>query len=44
MERSSYQTDLTDGEWRFIDELLPPESGRGRPRKYQRREILNGIF
>lgn len=44
MERSSYQTDLTDDEWQFIDELLPAESGRGRPRKYQRREILNGIF
>ncbi len=41
-----YTTDLTDAEWSLIEPLLPtsdPKKG-GRPRLYERREILNAIF
>jgi len=41
-----YTSDLTDAEWSLIEPLLPtsdPKKG-GRPRLYERREILNAIF
>jgi putative transposase len=41
--RLTYTTDLTDGEWHILEPLLPPEKTGGRPRKYPRREVLNGI-
>jgi len=46
MTRKSYPSDLTDAEWRMIEEVLPgPKGGRrGRPRKYPLREIWNAIF
>ncbi len=46
--RTLYPTDLTDTEWAIAEPLVPaPKSGTakgGRPPKYERREILNGIF
>ena len=36
-----YETDLTEGEWRVIEPYLPPAEGRGRPRKWPIREIVN---
>jgi putative transposase len=44
MEKSGYQTDLVDEEWKILEEQLPIESQRGRPRMYPRRELLNGLF
>jgi transposase len=44
MERSRYQTDLTNDEWIFIEEHLPAQPQRGRPRTYPRQELMNGIF
>ena len=43
MERAAYPTDLTDREWQQLEPLIPPVKPGGRPAKYARREILNGI-
>jgi putative transposase len=48
MERKPYPTDLTDGQWKLIEPLLPDaksdrKSG-GRPRKTNLREVLNALF
>ena len=40
----SYPTDLIDEEWRLIAHLVPKPKSGGRPAKYSRREILNGIL
>lgn len=39
-----YATDLTDRQWRILRKLLPRKSGRGRPPKHSRREIVNAMF
>ena len=39
-----YQTDLTDAEWRLIEQRLPPARKMGRPRAWPMREIVNAIF
>jgi transposase len=36
-------TDRTDEAWQILAPLLPPETSGGRPRKYPRREVLNGL-
>src|SRR5437773_4527698 len=42
-ERRAYPSDLTDAEWRLLEPLIPPEKPGGRKRKYDMREIINGI-
>jgi len=42
-ERQAYPTDLTDYEWELIKDLVPGAKPGGRPEKYQKREIINGI-
>ena len=42
--RRAYPSDVTDGEWRRVESLVPPPKSGGRPCKYDRREILNGIL
>ena len=42
--RRSYPSDVTETEWRRIKSLVPQVKPGGRPGKYQRREILNGIL
>ena len=44
MERRSYPTDLTDAEWALIEPLVPAVKPGGRPARWSRREILNGIY
>jgi putative transposase len=44
MNRKSYQTDLTDAEWKILQRYLPAEKHGGRPRIHSVREILNAIF
>lgn len=44
MTREPYQTDLTDEQWAFLEPLLPPARGWGRPRKVSMREVMNAIF
>jgi putative transposase len=42
--RKPYPTDLSDHEWDLIKHLVPEAKAGGRPEKYPKREILNGIF
>jgi putative transposase len=39
-----YPTDLTDGQWEHIKDLLPPATSRGRPRELEMRRVVNAIF
>lgn len=39
-----YASDMTDGEWSVIDELLPTRRRLGRPRRTDLREVMNAIF
>ena len=42
--RKPYPTDLSDKAWGLIQHLVPEAKPGGRPEKYPKREILNGIF
>jgi transposase len=42
--RRRYNSDVTDTEWRLLEPLVPPPKPGGRPCRWSRREILNGIF
>ena len=44
MDRQPYPSDLSDSQWSIIESILGPESQRGHPWKYSRREIWNAIF
>jgi transposase len=35
--------DLTDAQWQLLEPLLPAASGRGRPRMWTRRQLIDGI-
>ena len=39
-----YKTDLTDGQWRLIEPILPEAKPGGRPRSTNLREVINAIF
>ena len=39
-----YSSDLTDAEWLVLEPLLPPRSRLGRPPKWSRRSILDGVL
>jgi transposase len=39
-----YSSDLTDGEWSVLEPVIPPRSGLGRPPKWSRRVIMNGLL
>lgn len=43
MLNRKYPSDLTNGQWQVVRQLLPPASRRGRPR-IDRREILDAIM
>ena len=42
--RRVHLSDVSDEEWRRVAPLIPPPKPGGRPCKYDRREILNGIL
>jgi putative transposase len=42
--RKPYPTDLSEREWHLIKHLVPAAKAGGRPERYPKREILNGIF
>jgi len=44
MERKPYPSDLTDAQWRLIAPLIPGTKPGGRPRKYEMREVANGLL
>ena len=39
-----YSSDLTDGQWQFIQTLLPEPSRVGRPRSVCRRRVIDAIL
>ncbi|MDQ8200897.1 IS5 family transposase [Pelagicoccus enzymogenes] len=44
MEKDSYPSDLSDNEWSVIEPLIPGPSKLGRPPRYDKRRVLDGIF
>jgi transposase len=36
--------DLTDGQWAALEPVLPASSGKGRPPKWTKRQIIDGIL
>ena len=44
MTAQLYATDLSDAEWTILAPLLEPSSRRGRPRKHERRTVLNAVL
>ena len=44
MARKPYPSDLTNTQWRLIAPLLPAAKPGGRPRKYDLREVANGLL
>ena len=44
MIRKPYPSDMTNAQWRLVAPLLPPVKPGGRPRKYDMREVVNGIL
>lgn len=43
-QRRSYATDLTDAQWELIAPFVLPETGGGRPRTTNMREVVNAIL
>jgi len=43
-QRPLYPSDLTDAEWQWIGEVIPPETRGGRHRDADRRQVVNGIL
>ena len=43
-QRKNYPSDLSDGEWVRLERYIPAAKAGGRPAKYERREIVNGIL
>jgi putative transposase len=39
-----YPTDLTDAEWEILAPLIPPAQPGGRPRRQNRRAIVNAML
>jgi putative transposase len=44
MNRKPYPSDLTNAQWRLVAPIIPPVKPGGRPRKYDMREVVNGIL
>ena len=44
MARTPYPSDLTDGQWKLIEDLIPPAKPGGRPRKVSMRDVVNAIM
>jgi putative transposase len=44
MRRKEYPSDLTDGQWKMLEPLIPPAKEGGHPRTTDMREVLNAIF
>jgi putative transposase len=44
MDKRNYPSDLTDGQWKLVEPLLPAAKPGGRPRMTDLREVLNGIL
>jgi putative transposase len=42
--RKPYPSDLNNKEWALLAPFMPDAASEGRPREYDYREILNGIY
>ena len=42
--RKAYPSDLTDAQWLLLEPLIPAVKAGGRPARYTRRELLNGVL
>lgn len=43
-ERKRYPSDVTDAEWRILEPLVPAVKQGGRPARWSRRDIVNGVL
>jgi Putative transposase of IS4/5 family (DUF4096) len=43
-DRRRYPSDLTDGQWRVLESMIPPEKHGGRHREVDVREVVNAIL
>jgi transposase len=43
-KRKPYPSDVTDAEWAHLEVLIPAAKTGGRPAKYPRRDVVNGIL
>ena len=43
-ERKPYPSDVSDAEWAILEPLVPAVKPGGRPARWSRREILNGVL
>lgn len=43
-QRKLYPSDLSDAEWTLLEPLVPAVKPGGRPARWSRREIVNGIL
>jgi transposase len=39
-----YLTDLTDAQWAFIEPIIPPQEGPGRPREVDLRRVVDPLM
>jgi transposase len=39
-----YQTDLTDAQWAFIEPIISPQEGSGRPQEVDLRRVLDALM
>ena len=44
MTRTAYPTDLTDGQWKILEPMIPPAKPGGRNRTTNIREVINAIL
>jgi putative transposase len=44
MDNKNYPSDLTDGQWKLIEPLVPPAKTGGRPRSTDLRQVIDGIL
>lgn len=40
----AFPSDLTDGQWKLIEPLLPKARTGGRPRTTSLRDVINAVF
>ncbi len=44
MSRKAYPSDLSEEQWKLIEDLIPPAKPGGRPREVSMREVVNAIM
>lgn len=44
MNKPIYPTDLTDSQWEYIRDLIPPAKPGGRPRSLDMRQVVNALM